>query len=385
MKRIVLAPDSFKGTMSAAEICALQREVIAQLDPEAEVIAVPMADGGEGMSEAYLRLLGGKRISAQVTGPLGRPVEAAYTILPDGTAVIEMAAAAGLPLAGEVRNPLTAVTRGVGELLLDAAARGVRNILLGLGGSATNDCGVGMAAALGFRFLDAGGAVVEPLAENLVKIQEIVPPGNLPELRVTAACDVDNPLTGPSGATAVFGPQKGVTPELFPDLEAGMAHMGGLLERFSGKPIAGIPGSGAAGGLGAAVLSFLGGSLRPGIQLLLDATGFDKLLDGADLVLTGEGRIDGQSAHGKVPAGVGLRCKAKGVPCAALCGSVGPGAEAVYDCGVTAIFSAVKGVTTFPEIQRTCREDLAFLTESVIRLLRTGGVSSSRHLTEAGK
>lgn len=369
MKRILLAPDSFKGTMSAPEICALQREVIGRLLPEAEVRAIPMADGGEGMAEAYFRLLGGERIAVSVTGPQGRPVEAAYTILPVGSAVIEMAAAAGLPLMGEARTPLTATTRGVGELLLDASGRGVKKVLLGLGGSATNDCGVGMAAALGFRFLDGGGAELEPLAGNLARIEEILPPQTLPDLCVTAACDVDNPLTGPQGATAVFGPQKGVTPELQPELEAGMAHMGVLLERLTGRPVTCLPGSGAAGGLGAAVTAFLGGSLRPGIELLLDAAGFDGLLESADLVLTGEGRIDGQSAHGKVPAGVGLRCKAKGVPCAALCGSVGPGAEAVYDCGITAIFSAVRGVTTFPEIQRTCREDMAFLTESVIRLL----------------
>ncbi len=373
MKRIILAPDSFKGTMSASEICALQGEVIARLLPEAEVRAIPMADGGEGMAESYFRLLGGRRVSARVTGPLGAPVEAGYTILPDGSAVLEMAAAAGLPLAGEVRDPLRATTRGVGELLLDAAGRGVKRVLLGLGGSATNDCGVGLAAALGFRFLDGAGEEVEPLAGNLGRMEKIVPPEALPPLEVTAACDVDNPLTGPLGATAVFGPQKGVTPELQPALEAGMAHMGALLETLAGRPVARVPGSGAAGGLGAAVLAFLGGSLRPGIELLLDAAGFDGLLEGADLVLTGEGRIDGQSAHGKVPAGVGLRCKAKGVPCAALCGSVGPGAEAVYDCGVTAIFSAVRGITTFPEIRQTCREDLAFLTESVLRLLRRRG------------
>ena len=258
----------------------------------------------------------------------------------------------------------------MGELLLDAAERGIRKVLLGLGGSATNDCGVGMAAALGFRFLDAAKEAVEPFAGNLGAIQKILPPEKPLELTVTAACDVDNPLTGPQGATAVFGPQKGVTPECQPELERGMAHMGRMLENFTGKAIATMPGSGAAGGLGAAVLAFLGGALRPGIELLLDTAGFDELLEGADLVITGEGRIDGQSAHGKVPAGVGLRCKAKGVPCAALCGSVGPGAEAVYNCGVTAIFSAVQGVTTFSEIRETCRGDLAFLTESVIRLLQ---------------
>lgn len=369
MKTFLLAPDSFKGTLSAEEICAIESAVIRRRVPDAVIHAIPMADGGEGMTASYLKLLGGRSVSVTVSGPFGEAVDASYGILPDGSAVMEMAAAAGLPLAGGRRDPLRATTRGVGEMILDAAGRGVTKILLGLGGSATNDCGAGMAAALGFTFLDGRGAALEPSAANLGRIAEIRAPQALPPVEISAACDVDNPLLGPSGATRTFGPQKGVTEELLPVLEAGMAHYAGVLSAWCGKNAAELPGAGAAGGLGAAVWAMLNGRLRPGIELLLDAARFDELLSSADMVWTGEGRIDWQSAHGKVPMGVGMRCKRAGVPCVALCGSVGQGAEALYGCGVSAIFSAVKGPASFEEVAGTCREDLEFLADAVLRLL----------------
>jgi glycerate kinase len=282
---------------------------------------------------------------------------------------MEMAAAAGLPLVEGRRDPLHATTRGVGELLRRAEELGVRRVLLGLGGSCTNDCGIGMAAALGFRFMDASGREVEPLAANLGDIRTIREPERPLSIKVSAACDVDNPLLGPAGATYTFGPQKGADRETLDRLEAGMTSFRQVLTRHYGASLAETPGTGAAGGMGEAVLRLLGGTLRPGIELLLDAAGFDDLLQGADLVLTGEGRIDRQSAHGKVPMGVGLRCKRAGVPCLALCGSVGPGAEAVYDCGITAIFSAVQGAASFEEIRKTAAGDMAFLTDSVLRML----------------
>ena len=369
MREIILAPDSFKGTLSAQEICALEKAAVLARFPGAAVHTIPMADGGEGMVESYLNLLGGERITVSVTGPKGTPVPAVYGILPDGSAVMEMAAAAGLPLMGEERDPLHATSRGVGELLLDAEKRGIRKVLLGLGGSATNDCGIGMAAALGFRFLDSAGSEVEPLAENLERIAELREPDRLPELTIRAACDVNNPLLGRTGATYTFGPQKGADEAMLVRLEAGMASFAAVLERHYGSSPADHPGAGAAGGLGAAVLQLLRGTLQPGIELLLDAAHFDQLLESADMVFTGEGRIDWQSAHGKVPAGVGARCKRRGVPCVALCGSIGKGAEELYGCGITAIFSAVKGPAAFEEIRATCREDLTFLTDSVLRLL----------------
>ena len=373
MKRIILAPDSFKGTLSAREVCRVEARAIRRLCPGAEVVELPMADGGEGLVDACCRLTGGTQTTVRVSGPLGDTVEACYGLLPDGGAVVEMAAAAGLPLVQGREDPLNATTRGVGELLLDAAGRGARSILLGLGGSCTNDCGIGMAAALGFRFLDGAGTEVEPLAKNLGRIAEILPPAEnrLPPIR--AACDVTNPLLGPRGATYTFGPQKGADGPALEALEEGMTSFARVLARYAGVEDVQIPGAGAAGGLGAAVIFLLGGTLTPGAELLLDQAGFDGLLEGADLVITGEGRMDGQSAAGKVPGAVAARCRRAGVPCLALCGSVGDGAEILYGQGITAIFSAVRGAADFAAIQRRAGKDLEFLTEAAIRLFLAGG------------
>ena len=226
-----------------------------------------------------------------------------------------------------------------------------------------------MAAALGYRFLDKDGQEVPPLARNLSRMETIVPPRLLPEVIIRAACDVDNPLTGPQGATYTFGAQKGADKAVRYQLEAGMVHFEQVLRRFSGVSAATMPGAGAAGGLGAAVALLLRGELLPGADLLLDSVGFEGLLAEADMVFTGEGRIDWQSARGKVPGSVAKRCKRAGVPCIALCGSIGKGAERLYEQGVTAIFSAVKGVSTFEEVAQTSEEDMAFLTDSVLRLL----------------
>lgn len=368
-KRFVLAPDSFKGTLEAAEVCEILATAIRAEVPDAQIAAIPMTDGGEGMTAAYLRLVGGTRVELDVTGPLGASVRGFYGLLDDGSAVIEMAAAAGLPLAGNVRDPLRATTWGVGELIRHAAAQGARRILLGLGGSATNDMGAGMAAALGWRFLDEDGAELAPLAENLNKVARILPPDEQLPCPVIAACDVRNVLLGDDGATAVYGPQKGVTAQLRPALEAGLARVSGMLEDMLDVPLQNVPGSGAAGGMGAGVLAFLGGTLKPGIEMLLDAVDFDAQLKTADVVFTGEGCMDWQSANGKVPMGVGMRCKRAGVPCIALCGSLGEGAEGMYGCGVTACFSAIRGETDFSRIRETCRDDLDRLARSVLRLM----------------
>lgn len=370
MKTFILAPDSFKGTMDARLICRLQKQTILRVFPDAKVTCIPMADGGEGMVSAYMGIMGGERVAVTVTGPLGSPVEAEYGILPDGSAVMEMAAAAGLPYVLGHEDPLHATTYGVGEMILHAKAKGVRKILLGLGGSATNDCGIGMAAALGWGFLDEKGNAVEPYACNLGKIASITEPETPLDLQIRAACDVDNPLLGSRGATVTFGPQKGVTQQLLPSLEAGMAHFARVLEDHKHLP-GGTeePGSGAAGGMGAGVRMLLEGELLAGAELLLDSVDFDGLLREADCVFTGEGRMDWQSAFGKVPGAVARRCQKAGVPCIALCGALGEGAQNLYDIGITAMFSAVRGACTFRQIQKTCQEDLVFLTESVLRLL----------------
>ena len=369
LQHIILAPDSFKGTLTAAEICAIQQEVIARHLPHARITQLPMADGGEGMTEAYLRICGGEKVALTVPGPLGDPAEGFYGLLPDGSAVIEMAAAAGLPLVeGKNRLP-EASTYGVGVLIRHAAEHGASRILLGLGGSATNDCGIGMAAALGYRFYDDAGQPVEPLARHMERIARFELEHPLPPLEVTAACDVDNPLCGPRGATAIFGPQKGGSPEELALLEQGMTHMAGVMERQTGRPIASLPGAGAAGGMGAGVLCFLQGRLCPGVELLLDTAGFDGLLEQADLVLTGEGRMDAQSVHGKVPYGIGRRCQRRGVPCIAICGALGEGAQAMYEHGIAAMFSTIHQVTDMAQIRASCRDDMRLTVDGVMRAL----------------
>ena len=351
MKKVILAPDSFKGTLSAREVCAIEAEAVRRVLPEAEAVCLPLSDGGEGLVEAVLGIVPGERRRAEVRGPFGEPVEAAYGVLPDGTAVLEMAAAAGLPLAGNRLRPLEASTFGVGQLLVRAAEDGAGRILLGLGGSCTNDCGIGMAAALGYRFLDESGAEVPPLAKNLGKIRRMVRPETPLGVELLAACDVDSPLLGERGATYTFGPQKGADAEALALLEAGMASFARVLEDFCGWDAASLPGAGAAGGLGA-MLAALGARLTPGAELVLESAGFDGLLRGA------------------------------GVPCAALCGSIGPGAEALYGCGLTAMFSAVRGCGTFEEVRRSAAEDLGALTENVLRLLPSPRGGAGRRCTE---
>lgn len=367
MRRFILAPDSFKGTMTASEICDILADVVKELVPAAETVKIPMSDGGEGMVEACLKLLGGEKRFASVTGPDGRPVRCPYGVLPDGTAVMEMAGCAGLPLMEGRLDPLHATTCGVGELLRLLSASGCRRVLMGIGGSATNDCGVGMAAALGYRFLDEKGREVEPFACNIGSIRRILKPDALPNLSITVACDVDNPLCGERGASAVFGPQKGLLPHQIGPLDRDIRAFAALIQAELGTDVAEIPGAGAAGGLGAALLAFCGAELKPGIELLLDAAGMDELLKDAELVLTGEGRIDGQSAAGKVPVGVGRRAKRAGVPCVAVCGCIGPGAEAVLHEGVTAYYATSDGTRTMDEIRKTCREDLRNTARQVIR------------------
>lgn len=365
--KIVLAPDSFKGTMSAREVCQIEEKAIKEIMPDAQVVSISMADGGEGMADAYLELLGGERICMKVTGPDGRPVDAYYVILPDGTAVIEMAQASGLTLMEE-KNPLTATTRGTGELIRDAMDRGVKRAILGLGGSATNDCGIGMAGVLGFVFKDKDDKEIEPAAVNLKRIEKIILPEREQNMTIEASCDVDNPLLGPDGATYTFGPQKGADEEMLEVLEEGMEHFAYVLEEATGKEMD-VPGAGAAGGMGAAVIAFLDGRLRSGSELLLDAAAFDEAISDADLVITGEGRIDWQSAHGKVPSAVGKRCLKNGIRCIAICGSRGKGADEIRKCGVEKIYvSSENDDRTMAEIMKSCREELEKLTKEIMRM-----------------
>lgn len=365
----LLIPDSFKGTMSATEVCDILFDAIHEQIPSAHVVSIPMADGGEGLTDTFLRLFGGEKIYAEVTGPLGVPVQGFFGILPNGTGVLEMAAAAGLPLVKGEPSPMAATTRGVGELLLHMMGLGVQRIIMGLGGSATTDGGIGMAAAMGWRFLDDDGLEIEPYAFNLQKIRHITAPEHPLQITVSAACDVDNPLCGPTGAARVFGPQKGANDLQQEELDRGLRNLAQIIEKDLGLSVETVAGSGAAGGLGAGVLAFLGGTLQSGIDLVLNAANVDKHMAQADVVITGEGRMDGQSMRGKVPYGVAIRARKAGVPCIALCGSLGQNAEALHNIGITAMFSSVSEPGDMEKISLTCRQDYRLLANSVVRLL----------------
>ena len=341
MKKCVVVSDSFKGTVSSREICEIAQRVIPRHFPACEVVCIPVADGGEGTVDCFIQAMGAQRVGVTVTNALGEKSTAAYARLGE-LAIIEMAAAAGLPQVGALRGPGTATTYGVGELIAHAAHSGCRKILLGLGGSATNDGGCGCAAALGVRFYDAAGQSFVPVGDTLGRIARIdtaEAEALLRSVEITVMCDVTNPLYGPTGAAYVFAPQKGADAEKVKSLDAGLRHFGDVIRSQYGLDVSAMPGAGAAGGMGAGCVALLGGTIQSGIDAVLDVTGFDRQLEGADLVITGEGRIDSQSADGKVISGVARRTKAKGIPLIAIAGGIADSAGAVYDIGVSAMFS----------------------------------------------
>ena len=341
MKKCVVVSDSFKGTVSSREICEIAQRVIPRHFPACEVVCIPVADGGEGTVDCFIQAMGAQRVEVTVTNALGEKSAAAYARIGE-LAIIEMAAAAGLPQVGALRCPGTATTYGVGELIAHAAHSGCKKILLGLGGSATNDGGCGCAAALGVRFYDADGQSFVPVGDTLGRIARIdtaEAEALLRSVEITVMCDVTNPLYGPTGAAYVFAPQKGADAEKVKSLDAGLRHFGDVIRSQLGIDVSRMPGAGAAGGMGAGCVALLGGMIQSGIDAVLDVTGFDRQLEGADLVITGEGRIDSQSADGKVISGVARRTRAKGVPLIAIAGGIADSAGAVYDIGVSAMFS----------------------------------------------
>lgn len=341
MKKCVVVSDSFKGTVPSREICAIAQRVIPRHFPACEVVCIPVADGGEGTVDCFIQAMGAQRVEVTVTNALGEKSAAAYARL-DELAIIEMAAAAGLPQVGARRCPGTATTYGVGELIVHAVGSGCKRILLGLGGSATNDGGCGCAAALGVGFLDADGQSFIPVGDTLGRIGRI-DTAKAEELlhgvELTIMCDVTNPLYGATGAAYVFAPQKGADAEKVKRLDAGLRHFGDVIRSQLGIDVSAMPGAGAAGGMGAGCVALLGGIIQSGIDAVLDVTGFDRQLEGADLVITGEGRIDSQSADGKVISGVARRTRTKGIPLIAIAGGIADSAGAVYDIGVSAMFS----------------------------------------------
>ncbi|MCI2260653.1 glycerate kinase [Xanthomonas indica] len=349
--KIVIAPDAFKESLSAAQAAAQIAAGFRSVFPEAEYVLLPFADGGEGTVDALVAGGGGRRVACTVTGPLGAPVAAEFGLSEDGgTALIEMAAASGLMLVPPPRrDPRLTGTRGVGELILAALDAGARRLLIGIGGSASNDGGAGMAQALGVRLLDAHGRDLAAGGAALGTLARIALDGLDPRLRdctIEVACDVDNPLTGPTGASAVFGPQKGATPAMVAQLDAGLQHYAEAIERTLGVAVAQLPGAGAGGGIGAALVAFLGARLRPGVEIVAQALGLEAHLAGADLLVTGEGRLDGQSAQGKVPVGLARIARRHGVPVLAIAGGLGDGASALHAQGIDALFGAVQRVST---------------------------------------
>jgi glycerate kinase len=375
--RVVVAPDSYKGSLSALRVAEAMERGVKAVFPEAEVRKVPIADGGEGTVEALVAATHGSIRHSAVRGPLGEAVVAAWGVLGDGeTAVIEMAAASGLPLVPrERRDPRLTTTFGTGELVRAALDAGLRRIIVGIGGSATNDGGTGLARALGARFLDAAGADLPEGGAALARLERIELGGLDPRLAAASlvvACDVDNPLTGPRGASAVYGPQKGATPEMVRELDAALARYAEVARGATGRDVASLPGAGAAGGLGAGLLFFTPARLRPGVEIVLETTRFDEVVRGADLVLTGEGRTDFQTAMGKAPVGVAAAAKRHGVPVICLAGGLGPGADDVLGKGIDALESAVPAAMPLEEAMAQGADLVEAGAARACRLVRVG-------------
>lgn len=381
--RVVIAPDSFKGSVSALGVANAVANGVRAVFPDAEIIKVPIADGGEGTVEALVTATGGQIVTREVVGPLGEPVMAHWGVLGDGdTAVIEMAAASGLTLVPkEKRDPRIATTYGTGQLIKTVLDRGIRKIIIGIGGSATNDGGTGMAKALGARFLDASGQELPPGGAALAKLAKIDLSGLDERLRTTTilvACDVDNPLCGPRGASAVYGPQKGATPEMIQELDAALKNFAAVATAATGKDVADYRGAGAAGGLGAGLLFFTNAQLRPGVEIVLETTGFASLVATADLVITGEGRTDFQTAYGKAPVGVAKVAKQYGVPVVCLSGGLGDGAEDVLAQGVDALMSVVPQPMALDECMARGAELIEQAAARLCRLVKVGLTLSAR-------
>lgn len=372
MKKIVIAPDSFKGSLTARQVCEIIALSARKFFPVAEIIQLPVADGGEGLVDALLEACGGEKVPVPVHDPLGRDIQSFYGRLPDGRAVIEMAAASGLPLLKlDERDALQASTYGTGELIRHALANGARELILGLGGSATTDGGAGAAAALGMHYLDGAGNTLL-CGADLGRLERFELRGlaqGFDEARFVIASDVTNPLYGSNGAAHIFGPQKGASPEQVQILDAGLQRLAAVVKTRAGLDLQDMPGSGAAGGLGVPFLIFGQAVIRRGLDVVLDAVHFDHHLAGCDLVITGEGRADRQSAMGKVLSGIGLRCKAKGVTAVALCGALEDGYEELYGQGICACFATTRRVAPLDEVLAQAADNLGRAADDLLCLL----------------
>ena len=368
LERIVVAPDSFKGTMSAYDVCLAVEHAIRAAAPDAAVTLLPVADGGEGSIDCLLSAVGGEKRNISVSGPFFEPIDSFYAVLPDGAAVVEAAECDGLVLAGDRKSAADATSYGIGETVRAAIESGCEKVILCIGGTASNDGGCGMAAALGVKFFDKSGEEFVPVGRTLCDIDRIdVSPARkfLRGATIEVLCDVDNAFYGKDGAAFVFAPQKGVKEGETEMLDAGMHRLAEIIMRDAGVDVSSLRGAGAAGGIGGGAAAFLGASLSPGIVRILDAVGFDKAACGADLVITGEGKFDAQSAHGKVIFGVTARAARAGVPVAIIAGQIGEGYESSCT-GVWRVFAASPAGTTLEEAKKNCREKLIAAAEKMI-------------------
>lgn len=375
--KIVIAPDSWKESLSALDVARAIEDGFREIFPTAEYVSLPVADGGEGTVEAMVAASGGRIINVTVRGPLGEPVAAFYGLSGDGKrAIIEMAAASGLERVPPAsRNPRITTSWGTGELIRHALDYGVEHIIIGIGGSATNDGGAGMLQALGVRLLDRRGVSLQQGGAALAELARIDASGIDPRLaacRVEVACDVTNPLTGPDGASAVFGPQKGATPEMVQELDRALAHFATLIFRDLNKSVSTLAGGGAAGGMGAALWAFCGGVLRPGCEIVTEALNLDTLVADASLVITGEGRIDSQTIHGKVPGGVARVAKRYGLPVIGIAGSLTRDVGVVHHHGIDAVFSVLYRICTLEEAMNGATANIRLTARNIAATLKVG-------------
>ena len=374
IKKAILIPDSFKGTLSSVKICQIMKSQLCAHFPGCEVISVPVADGGEGSVACFLTALGGEKVTCRVNDPYFAPMDAFYGILQDGkTAIVEMAACAGLPLVEGRHNPSLTTTYGVGELILDAAKRGCETIIVGLGGSCTNDAGAGAAAAIGVKFYNRAGEEFVPVGNTLSEITGVDLSGKNPVLknvRIVTMCDIDNPLFGKTGAAYVFGPQKGADSEMVRLLDQGLIHLSQVLKSDLHMDVSAIPGGGAAGGMGAGMVAFFGSELQMGIETVLDTVHFDDLLKNTDVVFTGEGKMDSQSLRGKVVSGVSKRAKAKNVPVIVVAGGYDEDVSGAYDQGVSAVFSINRLPQDLSVSRKFSEKNLSLTMDNILRLLK---------------
>lgn len=375
MKKVIIIPDSFKGTLSSMQICKIIGGKVKEHFPGCEIVSVPVADGGEGSVDCFITALGGEKVNVTAKNPYFEDMRAFYGIIDNGnTAVIEMAACSGLPLVEGRKDPRKTTTYGVGQLILDAAGRGVKKIIVGLGGSCTNDGGCGAASAIGVKFFNKKDEEFVPTGGTTHEIARIDISGRaevLNGIEIITMCDIDNPMYGPTGAAHVFGPQKGADPEMVLFLDEGIKHLSEVIKKDLNKDLAEVPGTGAAGAMGAGMIAFFDSKLQMGIETVLDAVKFNSIISDADMIFTGEGKIDSQSLRGKVVIGIARRAKEQNIPVIVIAGGADNDINGAYDLGVTSIFS----INRLPEAFETSRfksvENMTFAVDNILRLIKS--------------